>query len=97
MSSLAVIAPLGYVEHGQDSDTRDFFNALQTYLLSADAQAQIAADGRRTALGMAKPAPPEKDWNFDPSRVVLPGPLGLICSARAAKGCATRSRRPPDG
>jgi len=63
-------APLGYVEHGQDSDTRDFFNALQTYLLSSDAQAQIASDGRRTALGMAKPAPPEKDWNFDPSRVV---------------------------
>ncbi len=63
-------APLGYVEHGQDSETKAFFDALQAHLLSADVQAKIAAFGRRTALGMAKPAPPEKDWNFDPARVV---------------------------
>lgn len=63
-------SPLGYVEHGQDSKTRDLFMALQAYLLTPDVQAQIAADGRRTALGMAKPAAPERDWNFDPSRVV---------------------------
>ncbi len=63
-------APLGYVEHGQDTDTKDFFDKLQAHLLSPDIQAKIAAFGRRTALGMAKPAPPEKDWNFDPGRVV---------------------------
>ncbi len=63
-------APLGYVEHGQDSSTRDFFTALQAYLLTPDVQVKIAAEGRRTALGMAKPAAPEKDWNFDPSRIV---------------------------
>lgn len=63
-------APLGYVERGQDKKTRAFFDALQAYLLSAEAQARIAADGRRTAPGMAAPARPEPDWNFDPSRVV---------------------------
>ncbi len=63
-------APLGYVEHGQDKDTKAFFDGLQAHLLSADVQAKIAAFGRRTALGMAKPAPPERDWNFDPARLV---------------------------
>ena len=63
-------APLGYVEHGQGDRAKEFFAALQAHLLSADVQAKIAAFGRRTALGMAKPAPPERDWNFDPSRVV---------------------------
>ncbi len=63
-------APLGYVEHGQGKDAKAFFDALQAHLLSADIQAKIAAFGRRTALGMARPAPPEADWNFDPSRVV---------------------------
>lgn len=63
-------APLGYVEHRQPKATKDFFEKLQQHLLSADVQAQIAADGRRTAPGMARPAPPEHDWNFDPSRVV---------------------------
>ncbi len=63
-------APLGYVEHGQDGDTKAFFDKLQAHLLSADVQAKIAAFGRRTALGMARPAPPEPDWNFDPARLV---------------------------
>lgn len=63
-------APLGYVEHGQDAKTREFFTALQAYLLTPDVQAKIAADGRRTAPGMAKQAQAEPDWNFDPSRVV---------------------------
>jgi Ca-activated chloride channel family protein len=63
-------SPLGYVEHGQDKKLHDFFLGLQAHLLSPDVQAQIAADGRRTAIGMAKPAPAEPDWNFDPSRVV---------------------------
>jgi Ca-activated chloride channel family protein len=64
-------APLGYVDHGQPKATKDFFDALQAHLLSAEVQAKIAADGRRTAPGSgAKPARPEPDWNFDPSRVV---------------------------
>ncbi len=63
-------APLGYVEHGQDSDTKAFFDKLQAHLLSPDIQAKIAGFGRRTALGMAKPAPPEPEWNFDTSRLV---------------------------
>lgn len=63
-------APLGYVDRGQSNDTRKFFADLQQHLLTPDVQAKIAAFGRRTALGMAKPAPPERDWNFDPSRVV---------------------------
>ena len=63
-------APLGYVEHGQDAKTRAFFDALQAHLLSAEVQAKIAADGRRTAPGMAKPANAEADWNFDPARMV---------------------------
>ena len=63
-------APLGYVERGQSKGTKDFFDALQAHLLSAPIQAKIAAEGRRTAPGMAPPARPEADWNFDPSRVV---------------------------
>jgi Ca-activated chloride channel family protein len=63
-------APLGYVEHGQGDKAKAFFDQLQAYLLSADAQATIAASGRRTAPGMAKPGQPEPAWNFDPSRVV---------------------------
>lgn len=63
-------APLGYVEHGQPKGTKAFFEALQTYLLTPQVQAKVAADGRRTAPGMAAPARPEPDWNFDPSRVV---------------------------
>jgi Ca-activated chloride channel family protein len=64
-------APLGYVEHGQPKATKDFFDALQAHLLSPEIQSRIAADGRRTAPGSgARPAKPEPDWNFDPSRVV---------------------------
>jgi Ca-activated chloride channel homolog len=63
-------APLGYIDHGQDKAQKTFFDALQAYMLSADVQAKIAASGRRTAPGMAKPAPAEPDWNFDPSRVI---------------------------
>jgi Ca-activated chloride channel family protein len=63
-------APLGYVEHGQPQRAHDFFRALQAYLLSPEAQARIAAEGRRTAPGMAAPAKPDPSWNFDPSRIV---------------------------
>jgi Ca-activated chloride channel family protein len=71
-------APMGYVDRGQSADIKSFFDGLQAYLLSPDVQAKIAASGRRTAPGMARPAPPEPDWNFDPSRIVhaiaLPAP-----------------------
>ena len=71
-------APLGYVDHGQPPATRAFFNELQTYLLSAPVQAQVAQEGRRTAPGMAVPAKPDPSWNFNPARVVpsiaLPDP-----------------------
>ena len=63
-------APLGYLDRGQPKETKAFFDALQAYLLSGPVQASIAADGRRTAPGMAPPGKPEPDWNFDPSRVV---------------------------
>jgi Ca-activated chloride channel homolog len=63
-------APLGYIDHGQGDGQKKFFDALQAHMLSADVQAEIAASGRRTAPGMAKPAPAEPEWNFDPSRVV---------------------------
>lgn len=63
-------APLGYVERGQDKETHDFFLKLQAHLLSAEVQAKIAADGRRTAPGMAQLAKAEPDWNFDPGRLI---------------------------
>jgi Ca-activated chloride channel family protein len=63
-------APLAYVERGQDAKTHEFFAKLQAYLLTPEVQAKIAADGRRTAPGMAAPAPAEPDWNFDPGRLV---------------------------
>jgi Ca-activated chloride channel family protein len=89
-------APLGYVEHGQPKATKDFFDALQAHLLSPEIQARIAADGRRTAPGSgAKPARPEPDWNFDPSRVVpsiaLPEPEVI---ARALSLYQETLRRP---
>jgi Ca-activated chloride channel homolog len=62
--------PLGYVDHGQPKATHDFFMALQTYLLSPEAQARIADDGRRTAPGVAAQPKPDPSWNFDPSRLV---------------------------
>ena len=75
-------APLGYVEHGQAKETKAFFDGLQAFLLSHDVQAKVAADGRRTAPGMAAPARPEPDWNFDPARVVpsvgLPEPPVIL-------------------
>ncbi|HVM99301.1 MAG TPA: substrate-binding domain-containing protein [Caulobacteraceae bacterium] len=63
-------APLGYVDHGQPKTTHDFFAALQAYLLSPEAQAKVAEDGRRTAPGVAAQPRPDPSWNFDPARVV---------------------------
>ena len=44
--------------------------ALQSYLLSPEAQARIADDGRRTAPGVAAQPKPDPSWNFDPGRLV---------------------------
>ncbi|HEY1426115.1 MAG TPA: VWA domain-containing protein [Caulobacteraceae bacterium] len=63
-------APLGYVDHGQPKTTHDFFLALQSYLLSSEAQARIADDGRRTAPGVAAQPKPDPSWNFNPGRLV---------------------------
>jgi Ca-activated chloride channel family protein len=63
-------APLGYVDHGQPKAAHDFFLALQAYMLSPEAQAKVAEDGRRTAPGVAAQPKPDPTWNFDPARVV---------------------------
>ncbi len=63
-------SPLGFVDRKRGPDTEAFFKALQAHLLSPGVQAQIAATGRRVALGAAAPAKAEPDWNFDPSRLV---------------------------
>lgn len=63
-------SPLGFVDRGRGPETETFFKDLQAYLLSPDIQAQIAATGRRVALGAAAPAKPEPDWNFDPSKLL---------------------------
>lgn len=63
-------SPLGFVGRGRDKAVEDFFLALQAHLLTSEIQAQIAATGRRVALGRAEQAKPEAYWNFDPSRLV---------------------------
>lgn len=87
-------APLGYVDHGQPKATKDFFDGLQAYLLSHDSQAKVAADGRRTAPGMAAPAPPEPDWNFNPARTVpsvsLPEPPVILRALSLYQGVLRR-------
>jgi Ca-activated chloride channel family protein len=71
-------APFGYVDHGQPKETHDFFTALQGYLLSPEAQTQIAAEGRRMPPGAAAQPKPDPSWNFAPDRIVpsiaLPDP-----------------------
>jgi Ca-activated chloride channel homolog len=62
-------SPLGFVDRGRGPDVEKLFNDLQAYLESPEAQAKIAALGRRVALSDAK-APAEPDWNFDPGRLV---------------------------
>ncbi len=75
-------APLGYVDHGQPQSAHDFFLKLQAHLLSPDAQARVADDGRRTAPGVAAQPKPDSSWNFDPGRLVpsiaLPEPAVIM-------------------
>ncbi|PWR22302.1 VWA domain-containing protein [Zavarzinia compransoris] len=78
-------SPLGFVERGRDKAVEEFFVALQAHLLSPEIQAQIAATGRRVALGGGQ-AKAEADWNFDPERLVtaIPTPEpGVIRRALA--------------
>lgn len=68
--------PLGFVDHG-DAKKAQMFADLQTYLLSKDAQAQIASFGWRTSpIGMqvqnADPAIFNPAWGIDPKRVFSP-------------------------
>ena len=75
-------APLGYVDHGQPQASHDFFAKLQAYLLSPEAQARVADDGRRTAPGVAAQPKPDPSWNFSPGRLVpsiaLPEPAVIM-------------------
>jgi Ca-activated chloride channel family protein len=61
-------SPLGFVERGRGKEVEGFFNDLQAYLLSADAQARFASTGRRAEFGRAKAIPADPATNLDPSR-----------------------------
>jgi Ca-activated chloride channel family protein len=63
-------SPLGFVDRGKGAPARDFFDALQKHLLSAEAQTRLVALGRRPAVGEASGAVPDPSWNYDPSRLV---------------------------
>jgi Ca-activated chloride channel family protein len=63
-------APIGYLDRGRGEAAEKFVLDLQDYLLSDEAQKQIAATGRRIGLGRAEEAKPVPEWNFDPSRPV---------------------------
>ncbi|HVO04446.1 MAG TPA: substrate-binding domain-containing protein, partial [Candidatus Cybelea sp.] len=62
-------SPLGFIDRGRGPDVEKAFDDLQAYLESPDAQAKIAALGRRVALS-GTGAKPEPDWNFDPAKLV---------------------------
>lgn len=67
-------SPLGYVDQG-DKKAEERFLALQKYLLSADAQKEIQATGRRT--GYTGISDENKDvfkseWGLQPDRVLSP-------------------------
>ena len=67
-------SPLGYVDHGNKSK-EDAFLAVQSYLLSEDAQQQIEATGRRidTSGVSAKNSDTfRKEWGIDTTTVLSP-------------------------
>jgi Ca-activated chloride channel family protein len=71
-------SPLGFINQG-DPDKEAAFLALQTYLLSPEAQGQLSALGRRAGLiGLdttnADPAVWNPDWGVDLSRDIAPIP-----------------------
>ncbi len=67
--------PLGYIDRG-DATKAAFFTKLQDFLLSADVQKDLLAQGRRTGLGLnpvgADPAVFNPDWGIDLNRVIQP-------------------------
>ena len=67
-------SPLGYVDHG-DEEKEEAFLAVQEYLLSDKAQAEIEATGRRiNAGGVSKENQDvfNSDWGIDTERILSP-------------------------
>ena len=67
-------SPLGYVDHG-DEEKEEAFLAVQEYLLSDKAQAEIEATGRRiNAGGVSKENQDvfNRDWGIDTERILSP-------------------------
>lgn len=67
-------SPLGYVDHG-DAEKEEAFLAVQEYLLSDKAQAEIEATGRRiNAGGVSKENQDvfNRDWGIDTERILSP-------------------------
>ena len=67
-------SPLGYVDHG-DAEKEEAFLAVQEYLLSDKAQAEIEATGRRiNASGVSKENQDvfNRDWGIDTERILSP-------------------------
>jgi Ca-activated chloride channel family protein len=67
--------PLGFVDHGEE-EKAGIFTRFQEYLLSADIQAALLAEGRRTDIGL-NPVDPDPAifnpaWGIDPTRVIDP-------------------------
>ena len=77
-------SPLGFVDNGRGKDVEAFFDGLQTYLLGDEAQAKIAATGRRVGSGrQAKPIV-DAGTNLDTGRritVIRPPEPAVIESA----------------
>ncbi|HLY55858.1 MAG TPA: substrate-binding domain-containing protein [Stellaceae bacterium] len=63
-------SPLGFVDRGRGSAVETFFNELQAWLLSDEAQAKIAGTGRRVGLSGRAPAIVDAETNLDTARPV---------------------------
>jgi Ca-activated chloride channel family protein len=67
--------PLGYVDRS-DAAKGEFFTRLQDYLLSADVQRDLLAQGRRVGLGLnpegADPKVFNPDWGIDLELIIQP-------------------------
>jgi Ca-activated chloride channel homolog len=67
--------PLGYIDHG-DAAKGEFFTRFQNYLLSADVQRELLAQGRRVGLGLtpegADPDVFNREWGIDLELVIQP-------------------------
>lgn len=63
-------SPLGFVDRGRGPDVENFFNKLQAYLLSDDAQTKIAATARRVAASYKVRPVADSETNIDTARPV---------------------------